>query len=141
MAGPACDLLQQCVVGGRHHAENAVAVAFEEAVELRSFAIKPPGTIDLEGHEPVESLVGRAPQQLLRRIATLPQLAQREIDPPSRHVFFEVAEDVGQLKGQTALPGRLKGLMAAEAPERRKEATRSPWKMRRVPRLTRDGCR
>ena len=51
----------------------------------------------------------RSGQQLLRLEAKLCQILQRQIDAAHGRIFFDVADDVGQLKREAALLGQRLG--------------------------------
>mmetsp|Transcript_13183 Transcript_13183/g.44678 ORF Transcript_13183/g.44678 Transcript_13183/m.44678 type:complete len:418 (+) Transcript_13183:1437-2690(+) len=108
---PLEDLAVEVKAGAHRHASRRVQLG--DAV-LRLVEVVP-GAGDLELHELDVIFVEEAREDLLLRHAKAVEVLLREVDAPSARVLAHVAEDVGELQGDSKGECRLHGLRVGDA--------------------------
>ena len=116
------DLAQQRAVDVGHHQPGLLGLPVGGRQQGQGLVVQGMGTLGLGGHQRGEAIAvapgGVALEQLVRLDVEALQLADRQVDATSPRVVADVADDVGQLHGQSEPVGVVGGLRLGLAEDR-----------------------
>ena len=112
------DAREQRAVSMHEKPERAAAICVDQIEKLGAFFVQLPGAIGFEAQQFADAERGFASCEVCGRDAVARQVFFGKIDAAERVVFVDVANNVGELKGEAEFFGEIERARIAESQKR-----------------------